>query len=71
MTKCKFFTTKQPSDNTISRCPYCSYYCNKKHKEIPFGEYQCCKCSEREIESEGKDNYKLKIKTQKRALLVV
>lgn len=56
MTKCKFFTTKQPSENTISKCPYRSYYCDKKHKEIPFGEYQCCKCSERETEPEGKDN---------------
>ena len=55
MMKCKFFTTKQSSENTISKCPYRLYYCDKKHKEIPFGEYQCCKCSEREIESEGKD----------------
>ena len=52
MTKCKFFTTKQPLENTICR----SYYCDKKHKEIPFGEYQCCKCSERETEPEGKNS---------------
>ena len=25
-------------------------------KEIPFGEYQCCKCSERETESEDKNS---------------
>ena len=62
MMKCKFFTTKQHSENTISKCHYRSYYCDKKHKEIPFGEYQCCKCSERETESEGKNNEKLKIK---------
>ena len=34
MTKCKFFTTKQPSENTISKCPYRSYYCDKK-RELP------------------------------------
>lgn len=56
MMKCKFFTTKQSSENTISKCPYRSYYCDKKHKEIPFGEYQCCKCSEREVEPEGKNS---------------
>lgn len=56
MTKCKFFTTKQHPENIVSRCPYHSYYCDKKHKEIPFGVYQCCKCSERETEPEGKDS---------------
>lgn len=56
MTTCKYFVVKQPSDNNSSRCPYRSYYCDKKHKEIPFGEYQCCKCSDREIEPKSKNN---------------